>query len=208
MNDIYPAAEDAAGEQKTPLSFEIYQGITSLWSVLPRRSRGSLAVRRVAVLAGSYFFITLLRQRFMTDDKQNTPFPPEDRRTEYVSDKVTPGQKQLVLWLADECGMTVSNYILTRVFGYRPKAKLTAWKETVMETLIGCRSNLVNYMSALRGMNPERRRQMFGSYPFILEWLKDFGQLVDRVTGVLDRVRLNNRVPDGTRNNEDREEES
>ena len=144
----------------------------------------------------------------MTDDKQNTPFPPEDRRTEYVSDKVTPGQKQLVLWLADECGMTVSNYILTRVFGYRPKAKLTAWKETVMETLIGCRSNLVNYMSALRGMNPERRRQMFGSYPFILEWLKDFGQLVDRVTGVLDRVRLNNRVPDGTRNNEDREEES
>lgn len=42
-----------------------------------------------------------------------------------------------------------------------------------METLIGRRSDLVNYTSALRGMNPEKRRQMFNSYPFMLEWLKD-----------------------------------
>ena len=47
----------------------------------------------------------------MTKDKQNTPFPPEDRRTEYVSAKVTPGQKQHIRRLAEKCGMTVSNYI-------------------------------------------------------------------------------------------------
>lgn len=49
---------------------------------------------------------------FMTEEKQNiqhTPFPPEEeRRTEYVGAKVTPGQKRHIRRLADECGMTVT----------------------------------------------------------------------------------------------------
>ena len=44
-----------------------------------------------------------------------------------------------------------------RAFNYRPKARLTARQEAVMETLIGCRSDLLNYTSALRGMAPEKR---------------------------------------------------
>ena len=143
----------------------------------------------------------------MTKDKQNTPFPPEDRRTEYVSAKVTPGQKQHIRRLAEKCGMTVSNYILARASGYRPKARLTVRQEAVMETLIGCRSDLINYTSALRGMAPEKRRQMFGSYPFMLGWLKELGRLAERITSVLDKVQLSNRLPDGTRNDEDRKEE-
>ena len=143
----------------------------------------------------------------MTEDKQNKPFPPENRRTEYVGAKVTPGQKQHFRRRAEKCGMTVSNYILARASGYRPKARLTARQEAVMETLIGCRSDLVNYTSALRGMNPEKRKQMFNSYPFMLEWLKELGRLADRISGVLDKVRLDNHVPGGTRNDEDRKEE-
>ena len=148
---------------------------------------------------------------FLREEKQNiqhTPFPPEEeRRTEYVGAKVTPGQKRHIRRLADECGMTVSNYMLARAFGYRPKARLTARQEAVMETLIGCRSDLLNYTSALRGMAPEKRRQMFGSYPFMLGWLKELGRLAERITGVLDRLRTDNRLPDGTRNDKDEEEE-
>lgn len=103
--------------------------------------------------------------------------------------------------------MTVSNYVLARAFNYRPKARLTARQEAVMETLIGCRSDLLNYTSALRGMAPEKRRQMFGSYPFMLGWLKELGRLAERITDVLDRLRTDNRLPDGTRNGEDKEEE-
>lgn len=161
----------------------------------------------VAALAGSHLLKTLLKQRYMTENKQNTPFPPEDRRTEYVSAKVTPGQKQHIRRLAEKCGMTVSNYILARASGYRPKARLTARQEAVMETLIGCRSDLINYTSALRGMAPEKRRQMFGSYPFMLGWLKELGRLAERITAVLDKVQLSNRLPDGTRNAEDGKEE-
>ena len=142
------------------------------------------------------------------DNKQDTSFPSGGSRTEYIGAKVTVEQKQYIRRLAAECGMTVSNYMLARAFNYRPKARLTARQEAVMETLIGCRSDLLNYTSALRGMAPEKRRQMFGSYPFMLGWLKELGKLAKRITGVLDRLRTDNRLPDGTRNDEDKEEES
>ena len=127
------------------------------------------------------------------DNKQDTSFPSGGSRTEYIGAKVTVEQKQYIRRLAAECGMTVSSYVLARAFNYRPKARLTARQETVMETL--------------RGMNPEKRRQMFNSYPFMLEWLKELGRLAERVTDVLDKVRFSNRLPDGTRNGEDREDE-
>ena len=56
-------------------------------------------------------------------------------------------------------------------------------------------------------MNPEKRRRMFGSYPFMLGWLKELGKLADRITGVLDKIRLDNRLPEGTRNVDNQEEE-
>ena len=103
--------------------------------------------------------------------------------------------------------MTVSGYLLARAFNYRPRARLTERQTAVMETLAGCRSDLVNYTSALRGMNPEKRRQMFGSYPFMLGWLKELGKLAERITGVLDRVRMDNCLPEGTRSVDYQEEE-
>ena len=122
------------------------------------------------------------------DNKQDTSFPSGGSRTEYIGAKVTVEQKQYIRRLAAECGMTVSSYVLARAFNYS-------------------RIDLVNYTSALRGMNPEKRRQMFNSYPFMLEWLKELGRLAERVTDVLDKVRFSNRLPDGTRNGEDREDE-
>lgn len=211
LNGIYPAEKARRRKSKNVFQFRDMPG-----SNLPPVSQPPALSRLtgsspVAALASSHLFITLFKTMFMTEDNQNTqhtPFPPEkERRTEYVGAKVTPGQKRHIRRLADECGMTVSNYMLARAFGYRPKARLTARQEAVMETLIGCRSDLLNYTSALRGMAPEKRRQMFGSYPFMLGWLKELGRLAERITGVLDRLWTDNRLPDGTRNKEDEEEE-
>ena len=141
------------------------------------------------------------------DNKQDTSFPSGGSRTEYIGAKVTVEQKQYIRRLAAECGMTVSNYILARASGYRPKARLTARQEAVMETRIGGRGDRVHCPSALRGWSRETRKQMFNSYPFMLEWLKELGRLAERVTDVLDKVRFSNRLPDGTRNGEDREDE-
>lgn len=63
--------------------------------------------------------------------------------------------------------MTVSGYIPPRVSGFRPKARLTERQKPVMKALICCLGDLINYMSALHGMNPEKQRVMSDSYPFI-----------------------------------------
>ena len=39
-------------------------------------------------------------------------------------------------------------------------------------------------------------------------WSKERGKQEERSTGVLDRVRMDNRLPEGTRNDENREEEA
>lgn len=44
---------------------------------------------------------------------------------------------------------------------------------------------------------PRKRRQMFNSYPFMLEWLKELGRLAERVTDVLDKVRFPTACPTG-----------
>lgn len=140
--------------------------------------------------------------------KDTTENPHDGRRTEYVGAKVTDKQKIRIRQLADKCGMTVSDYLLARAFNYKPRERLTERQTAILETLVGCRSDLVNYTSALRGMDRERRRQMFNSYPFMLGWLKELGRLAERISQVLDSVRTDNRIPDGTRNNESKEEET
>lgn len=77
-----------------------------------------------------------------------------------------------------------------------------------MGTLAGCRGNLINYASTLRGMDPEKCGQMFDSYPFMPVWLKEPGRLAERISKVRDSVSEEKRVHDGTRNNEDKEDES
>lgn len=142
------------------------------------------------------------------NDKDNTGLSLEDRRTVYIGAKVTVEQKRHIRQLAGKCGMTVSDYLLARAFGYKPKERLTERQTAIMETLAGCRSDLVSYTSALRGMSQEKRRHMFNSYPFMLGWLKELGKLADRISGILDKVRQENRLPDSTRNYENQEEES
>ena len=53
--------------------------------------------------------------------KDNTGLPQDGRRTEYIGAKVTAEQKRHIKQLAGKCGMTVSDYLLARAFGYRPK---------------------------------------------------------------------------------------
>lgn len=185
---------------------EICQGITSLRSVILGHSRHASAGPDTA-LAGSHQSPFLYIMAMAENNKDNTGLQQDGRRMEHIGAKVTAEQKRHIRQLAGKCGMTVSDYLLARAFGYKPKERLTERQTAIMETLVGCRSDLVNYTSALRGMNMEKRRQMFGSYPFMLGWLKELGKLAERITGVLDRVRMDNRLPGETRNDGNQEEE-
>ena len=134
-------------------------------------------------------------------NKQNKTYTDAtDKRTCYVGAKVTPMQRETIRTLAARCGMTVSDYLLARSHDYEPKHRLTSRQSDALATLNNCRSDIINYTSALRGMSAARRRQLFNDHPYMLGWLNELRKLAKRVTTVLDELRQPNSIPEGTTN--------
>lgn len=135
-----------------------------------------------------------------TDMKQNTPNATTDKRTCYVGAKVTPMQRETIRTLAARCGMTVSDYLLARSHDYEPKHRLTSRQTESLATLNNCRSDIINYTSALRGMNAAKRKQLFNDHPYMLGWLNELRRLASRISAVIDELRQPNAIPEGTTN--------
>ncbi len=132
--------------------------------------------------------------------QNNTPTTVADKRTCYVGAKVTPMQRKTIRTLAARCGMTVSDYLLARSHDYEPKQRLTRMQADALATLNNCRSDIINYTSALRGMTADRRRQLFNNHVYMLGWLNELRRLARRITAVIDELRKPNPIPAGTTN--------
>lgn len=120
---------------------------------------------------------------------------PITRRSVFIGAKVTPQQKEEIHALANQCGMTVSDYLLTRAYNYKPKARLTKEESLLLQNLDNCRADLVNYVSALHGMNNKQRLAMFNQIPFMVGWLQKLGEVAEAVCQFLDSVRVQNHIP-------------
>ncbi len=133
--------------------------------------------------------------------QNNTPTTADDKRTCYVGAKVTAIQRETIRTLAARCGMTVSDYLLARSHDYEPKQRLTSRQTESLASLNNCRSDIINYTSALRGMSADRRRQLFNDHTYMLGWFNELRKLAKRITAVLDELRQPNPIPQGTSNN-------
>ena len=60
---------------------------------------------------------------------------PDNRRTVFIGAKVSPRQKEHIKSLAEQCGMTVSDYLLARAYNYKPKARLTKEEVALLQNL-------------------------------------------------------------------------
>ncbi len=132
--------------------------------------------------------------------QNNTLATAADKRTCYVGAKVTPMQRETIRTLAARCGMTVSDYLLARSHDYAPNQRLTRMQTDALAMLNNCRSDIINYTSALRGMTADRRRQLFNSHAYMLGWLNELRKLAKQITAVLDELRKTNPIPLGTSN--------
>ena len=61
----------------------------------------------------------------MKEDIENTSDSSKETRSVFIGAKVTLTQKEHIKSLAGQCGMTVSDYILSRAYNFKPKARLT-----------------------------------------------------------------------------------
>ena len=126
------------------------------------------------------------------------------KRTVFIGAKVTPQQKEEIQARAQQCGMTVSNYLLARAYGYTPRTRLTREEAALLQELNGCRSDLVRYTSALQGMSTSQRLTLFNQVPFMAGWFHKLRSITKAVSDFLTAVREQNRVPSAPKSEEEK----
>lgn len=138
----------------------------------------------------------------MKEDIENSSTTPSETRSVFIGAKVTPSQKEYIKSQAEQCGMTVSDYLLARAYHYHPKAKLTKEEAALLQNLDNCRSDLVKYTSALHGMSTTQRMAMFNQIPFMVGWLKELGNVAESVCQFLNTVKEQNKIPSNDKSEE------
>ena len=139
----------------------------------------------------------------MKEDIENTSDSSKETRSVFIGAKVTPTQKEHIKSLAEQCGMTVSDYLLSCAYNFKPKARLTKEEAALLQNLDDCRSDLVKYTSALHGMSTKQRVTMFNQIPFMVRWLKELGNVAESVCQFLNAVKEKNKIPSNPQSEEE-----
>lgn len=129
------------------------------------------------------------------------------RRRSTMSFRVSKSQREKIEKLAAQCGMNRSEYLLSRAYGYKPKARLTFAQTAVRDQLIIARSDYAKYTSMLNAMPQTERMAMFRNQPWMIEALWRLGRMAELITDIINRYFSPNRVP-GTSSETDKEQES
>lgn len=85
----------------------------------------------------------------MKEDIENTSNSSKETRNVFIGAKVTPTQKEYIKSMATQCGMTISDYLLSCAYNFKPKVRLTKEEAALLQNLDDCRADLVKYTSAL-----------------------------------------------------------
>ena len=138
----------------------------------------------------------------MKENIEKSSTTPSETRSVFIGAKVTPSQKEYIKSQAEQCGMTVSDYLLARAYNYHPKVRLTKEEAALLQNLDDCRSDLVKYTSALHGMSTKQRMAMFNQIPFMVGWLKELGNVAESVCQFLNTVKEQNKIPSNDKSEE------
>ena len=128
------------------------------------------------------------------------------RRRSTMSFRVSKSQREKIEKLAGQCGMNRSEYLLSRAYGYKPKARLTPAQVAVRDQLIIARSDYAKYTSMLNAMPQTERMAMFRNQPWMIEALWRLGRMAELITDIINRYFFPNRVP-GTSSETSKEQE-
>lgn len=138
----------------------------------------------------------------MKENTENSFGSSNETRCVFIGAKVTPRQKEHIKSLATQCGMTVSDYILSCAYNHKPQARLTKEEVALLQNLDNCRSDLVKYTSALHGMSTKQRMVMFNQIPFMVGWLGELSNVAEGVCQFLEAVKEKNRIPSNPQSEE------
>lgn len=128
-------------------------------------------------------------------DMENNKEKVKEKRDSTISFRVSKSQREKITVLAEECGMNLSDYVLSRAYEYEPKIRLTPEQEAVREQLVIARSDYAKYTSMLNAMSQDERRVMFRNQPWMIGALRLLGKTADMITRLIKKHFAPNRVP-------------
>lgn len=128
-------------------------------------------------------------------DTENKKKKVKEKRDSTISFRVSKSQRKKIKSIANECGMNLSDYVLSRAYEYEPKVRLTPEQEAVREQLVIARSDYAKYTSMLNAMSQDERRAMFRNQPWMIGALRLLGKTADMITRLIKKHFAPNRVP-------------
>ena len=129
------------------------------------------------------------------EDTENKKKKVKEKRDSTISFRVSKSQREKITSAANECGMSLSDYVLSRAYGYEPKVRLTPEQEAVREQLVIARSDYAKYTSMLNAMSQDERRAMFRNQQWMIGALRLLGRTADMITRLIKKHFAPNRVP-------------
>ena len=129
------------------------------------------------------------------EDTENKKKKVKEKRDSTISFRVSKSQREKITSIANECGMSLSDYVLSRAYGYEPKVRLTPEQEAVREQLVIARSDYAKYTSMLNTMSQDERKAMFRNQPWMIDVLRLLGKTADMITRLIKKHFAPNRVP-------------
>lgn len=129
------------------------------------------------------------------ENTENKKKKVKEKRDSTISFRVSKSQREKITSLARECGMSLSDYVLSRAYEYEPKVRLTPEQEAVREQLVIARSDYAKYTSMLNAMSQDERRAIFRNQPWMIDALRLLGKTADMITRLIKKHFAPNRIP-------------
>ncbi len=140
------------------------------------------------------------------ENQESRQEQPVVRRDKVVVTKVTEQELSQIKGTAEQCGMTRSDFMRARALNYRPRKRLSDGELNGLRSLAACRTDMVNFANALRGLNDDEKIRLFHHQPTMLEWYEKVAKVTDHVTDFLQSAQKSNSYPAGTTNEENKED--
>ncbi len=100
----------------------------------------------------------------MCEEKQEENCTTRSRRIEA---RVTDAELDRIVALAQQCGLTLSNYLRRYALGQHPKQRLSDREIEALCSLTDARAELIHIRNALKGRSRQERQRYFGNPRFM-----------------------------------------
>ena len=140
------------------------------------------------------------------ENQESEQKKPDPRRDKAVVTKVTEKELSQIKSTAEKCGMTRSDFIRARALGYKPRRRLSDEELDGLKRLAACRTDMVNFANALRGLDDREKIRLFHHRPTMLEWYEKVAHITGRVADFLQSAQTANGFPAGTTNGNNKED--